>query len=632
MAVTPAKRVYHPLDPLSAEEIRRAVNVVQVERGLGGRIRFVSVTLLEPPKEAVYGFCEGDEIERQAKLVLLDGESESAYEAMVSVTSGELREWRERQDIQPAIIAEEFQEVEQLVLAHPAFREALRRRGINRIELVTVDPIHAGNFGFEEERGRRLCRALAWMRPRPNGNSYSRPLEGIVALVDLHRMEVVRIDDNGAVPIPLEEGEYAADRVGPLRSDVKPFEIIQPEGPSFEVSGNEVRWQRWTLRIGFTAREGLVLHTVAYDGRPIMYRASYTEAVVPYGDPSPNHFIQASFDMGESLLGTLANSLELGCDCLGVIRYFDAVVANSRGEPVTIRNAICLHEEDVGLLWKHLDLRTGEVEVRRSRRLVLSSMSSLGNYEYGFYWFLYQDGTIESEVKATGILTTAAVPPGERPAHGTLVAPGLNAMVHQHFFSVRLDMSVEGEENSVYDVYTESIPPGPENPCGNAFAERRRLLLTELGARGTIDPLSARSWLIVNQSIRNALGEPVAYRLVPGDNVARFAQPDSSFAQRAGFVDHHVWVTPFDPAECYATGDYPNQHPGGAGLPDWTARDRRIENTDIVLWYTFGHHHIPRPEDWPVLPVVRIGFALKPFGFFDRNPALDVPPPTHGSL
>lgn len=348
---------------------------------------------------------------------------------------------------------------------------------------------------------------------------------------------------------------------------------------------------------------------------------------VPYGDPSPARFIQHPFDIGENLIGTLANPLEIGCDCLGEIRYLDAVVANGHGEPVRIANAICLHEEDFGLLWKHVDFRTGEAEVRRSRRLVVSSISTIGNYEYGFYWYLYQDGAIEAEVKATGIVSTAAVPPGEIPHHGTLVAPGLNAMAHQHFFNVRLDMSVDGEENSVYEVHTEPTPPGPENPHGNAFAPVRRLLRTELEARGTVDPLSARSWLVVNPSVRNRTGQLVGYRLVPGDNVARFAQPDSSFARRAGFTDHHLWVTPFDPSERYAAGDYPNQHPGGAGLPEWTVRDRLIENTDVVHWYTFGHHHIPRPEDWPVMPVARIGFALKPVGFFDRNPALDVPPP-----
>ena len=633
MAETTALSVSNPLDSLTADELRTAVEVVRRERGLGPGVRFVSVTLHEPPKSAVYDFRRGDGMGREAELVMLDRERARTYEAVVSVSEGTVRAWRELQGVQPAIMVEEYEECERLVRAHPDFRAALQRRGITEadLHLVTVDPGPAGNFGRPEEEGKRLCRALAWMRPYPDGNSYARPLEGIVGLVDLHRGQVIRIEDNGAVPLPPGTGEYRAGHVGQPRVDLRPLEIDQPDGPSFVVDGAEVSWQRWSFRVGFTAREGLVLHMLAYDDggrvRPVVYRASYSEMVVPYGDPSPNRYIQSPFDIGENLVGTLANSLERGCDCVGLIHYFDVVVSSSRGDPVCIPNAICLHEEDAGLLWKHWDFRNGQTEVRRSRRLVVSSISTIGNYEYGFFWYLYQDGTIESEVKLTGVLSTAAVPPGQVPPYGTLVAEGLNAMNHQHFFCVRLDVDVDGAANSVYEVHTEPVPPGPSNPYGNAFATKPTLLRREQEACAVIDPLAARTWLVANPSVTNGLGQPVGFRLVPGDNVRLFAQPDSAVARRAGFTRHHVWVTKYDPAERYPAGDYPNQHPGPAGLPEWTAANRSLENTDIVLWYTMGHHHIPRPEDWPVMPVATIGFKLQPFGFFERNPALDVPPP-----
>ena len=144
-----------------------------------------------------------------------------------------------------------------------------------------------------------------------------------------------------------------------------------------------------------------------------------------------------------------------------------------------------------------------------------------------------------------------------------------------------------------------------------------------------INPLAARNWLVVNPSVANALGQPVGYQLVPHGNVLPFAHEDASVIRRAAFITRHLWVTPFAAGERFPAGEYPNQHPGGAGLPDWTRADRLIENTDIVLWYTLGSHHIPRPEDWPVMPVERAGLTLRPFGFFDANPALDMPPP-HG--
>jgi primary-amine oxidase len=386
------------------------------------------------------------------------------------------------------------------------------------------------------------------------------------------------------------------------------------------------------MRIGFTAREGLVLHTVAYeDGdelRPILYRASFSEMVVPYGEVAPTHSWKMAFDIGEYGIGVLANSLELGCDCLGEIRYFDAVMCDAAGQPQVLRNAVCVHEEDSSLLWKHTDWRTGETEIRRSRRLVVSFVATVGNYEYGYYWYFQQDGTIEAEVKLTGIVSTGAVAPGEPMPHASLVAPGLSAPYHQHFFNVRLDMMVDGVRNSVVEVDTEAVPLGPENPRGNAFRTTETTLARESQSGRMVDSSRARYWKIVNPSVENGLGTPVAYKLEPGQNSACFAHPDSDLAARAGFITGHVWVTPYDPTQRFAAGDYPNQHPGGAGLPAWIQADRPTEDTDVVLWYSMGHHHIPRPEDWPVMPVGKIGFALKPNGFFDRNPALDVPPPT----
>ena len=622
----------HPLDPLTEAEIVASVAAVRAAHDPEGRIRFVSIQLQEPSKEALDAFRPGDPLTRVAELVLLDPRTESAYEAVVELPGGELRSWVRRDGVQPAIMPEEYAEVERLVKAHPEFQAALARRGITELDLVCVDPIPAGAWADDDDATRRLCRAASWLLPYPDGNQYARPVEGVFGLVDLHRGEVLAIEDFGAVPVPDGNGEYRAGFRGPPRDDLCPLEISQPEGPSFAVEENLVRWQKWSFRIGFTPREGLVLHALGYDDggrtRSILHRASFCEMAVPYGDPTLGRHIHSPFDIGENLVGTLANSLELGCDCLGVIQYFDAVVCDSEGTPVRIPNAVCMHEEDAGILWKHWDFRTGHAEVRRSRRLVVSFVASIGNYDYGFFWYLYQDGTIEAEVKATGIVNTAAVTPGETPTYGGLVAPGVNGMIHQHFFCTRLDFDLDGRANTVYEVETHLSPPGPDNPFGNAYQPVRRPLRREREAPALIDPLCGRTWLVVNPERTNAVGQPVGYRLVPGENVQAFAQPDSALARRAGFAFKHVWVTRYDPAERYAAGEYPNQNRGPDGLPRWIDQDRSIENEDVVVWYSFGLHHIPRPEDWPVMPVHHLGFKLKPFGFFDENPALDVPPPT----
>lgn len=627
-----AAAVPHPLDPLTPAEITAVVALLRGSGKLGPKVRCHTVTLQEPPKAQILAYRPGASVPREAFVVLLNNADGATYEGLVSLTEGAILAWKLVPGVQPAIMLDEFFECEELLKADPAFQAALRRRGITDFSLLMVDPWSAGNYGDEpeDERGVRLTRALTWVRSEPTDNGYARPVEGLIALVDLNKMRVLKIEDNTGVPLPPESGNYARQYIEEFRADLKPIEIVQPEGPSFQVDGYEVTWQKWRFRIGFTAREGLVLHTLSYqDGdrlRPVIYRASLVDMVVPYGDPHPHHNRKNAFDVGDYGIGMLANSLTLGCDCLGEIRYFDAHVNDSRGNVVEIQNAICMHEEDFGILWKHVDWRTNQTEVRRSRRLVVSFIATVGNYEYGFYWYLYQDGAIQFEIKLTGIMNTGAVPPGEVPKYGTIVAPQLYAPNHQHIFNTRLDMMVDGLENSVYEVHTEAEPPGPENPLGNAFYAQSTLLETEQQAQQLIDPLRGRYWKIVNPNVTNGLGQPVAYKLMHGENVLPFAHPESSVLKRAGFMAKHLWVTPYRPEEKYAAGDYPNQRAHGDGLPEWTAADRPIANTDLVVWYTMGAHHIPRPEDWPVMPVAHISFTLKPLGFFDRNPALDVPP------
>jgi primary-amine oxidase len=622
----------HPLDPLTPEEIERAVSELGKQKSLGESCRFVSVVLAEPDRPVAWQ--PPAVFPRSAALVAMDTATGQAFEAIVDLNTRAVTRYEPlAAGLQPQVTFDECGECEAAVKRSPEFRAALAKRGVDNVELVMVDAWSAGMYGTEmpEDRGRRLSRALCWVRSEAGDNGYARPLEGIVAVVDLHKREVLRIEDYGVVPLPPTDGNWAGKFLPKPRTGLKPLHVLQPEGPSFTVTGHDVEWQKWKFRIGFTPREGLVLHTVRYldqgRERPVLDRASVCEMVVPYGDPSESGYRKNAFDIGEYGVGVAANSLVLGCDCLGTIHYFDAHVCDSRGRAVTIKNAVCLHEEDTGLLWKHTDWRTGQTETRRGRRLVVSFIATVGNYDYGFFWSFGQDGTIQCEVKLTGIVNTTALKPGERSPFGREIAPQLNAPFHQHIFAARLDMSVDGEANSVQEVNTVSVAPGPENPHGNAFRAEVTPLASELAARRSVNGAAARFWRIVNEGRRNRLGQPTGYRLVPGENCPPLILPDAAVMKRAGFVAHQLWVTPYDPGQRFAAGDYPNQHPTGDGLPYWTASDRPIENRPLVVWYVFAHTHVPRPEDWPVMPVASIGFSLKPDGFFDQNPALDVPPP-----
>lgn len=632
-------RSFHPLEPLSAAEVSAAVATLRASGLVHSTTRIVSISLHEPAKNIVAAFhaaapqpAAGYAASREAFAVLFDNAANACHEALVSLTRGEVVWKRHVPGVQPTMTIDEQGECEQAVLQSEEFRAALQRHyGITDTRLVMVDIWSAGYYGAAEEAQRRLARPLCFLRTDPTENGYARPIETLRPVVDLNEMRVIRVEEYGVCPLPPGSANYAAQRVPDQRRDVKPIEITQPEGASFEVSGREVRWQKWRFVVGFNAREGLTLHDLRYHDqgrdRSILHRVSLTEMVVPYGDPGPTQRRKNAFDVGEYGMGMCANSLKLGCDCLGLIRYFDAHLCTSRGEPLTIENAICMHEEDFGVLWKHTDRRIPDVpEVRRSRRLVISSFSTVENYEYGFFWYLYPDGNIQFEVKLTGILSLGAFNAGLKPKYGTLVAPQVYAPNHQHFFNVRLDFNLDGVANTVYQVDAVADPPGDENPFENAFYARSTRLESEQQARANLNLETSRTWKIVNEQSLGALGEPVGYKFFPGDNAFPLASKNAWWRKRAGFVDHHVWVTPFEPDEKYAAGDYPNQSQGGDGLVRWTAANRPIANTDLVLWYTMGHTHIPRAEDYPVMPTAYIGFLLKPNGFFNANPSNDMPP------
>ncbi|MGY1706648.1 primary-amine oxidase [Geodermatophilus sp. SYSU D00697] len=629
-ADTTAPPITHPLEQLTAAEVTTAREVLEAAGLVADSTRFVYVGLEEPAKSALYA---GDTVpDRRVRVLLHDVARPDARDVVVSVTEREIvsdRALDAATDGQLPVLDEEFALVEEVLATDERWLAALAARGLDVAD-VRVAPLSAGVFEYPEEEGRRILRGLAFRQDSPEDHAWAHPIDGLVAYVDVMAKTVDRVIDLGPVPVPEEHGNFTDPSLtGPLRTTQKPIEITQPEGPSFTLEGNLLTWEKWQLRVGFDAREGLTLHQIGFeDGgrlRPIIHRASIAEMVVPYADPSPVRSWQNYFDTGEYLVGRYANALELGCDCLGDITYMDAVIADERGNPQVLRNAICMHEEDFGILWKHTDLWAGSAETRRQRRMVISFFTTIGNYDYGFYWYLYLDGTIGFEVKATGIVFTSAHPGGGHP-YASQIAPGLGAPYHQHLFSARLDMALDGPTNTVEELDFVRVPMGPDNPRGNAFTQRRATLRRESEAQRLADQSVGRVWHISNPNSRNRLGEPVAYALLPEGQPVLLADEDSSISRRAAFATKHLWVTAYDPAERYAAGDFVNQHKGGAGLPQYVAADRDVEGTDVVVWHTFGLTHVPRPEDWPIMPVDYTGFRLKPVGFFDRNPTLDVPP------
>jgi len=615
----------HPLDPLSQEEIALAAEVVRRELSALGALRFEIIELKEPAKATVRAFKAGDAVDRQARVTVYTRKGIGVWRCVVSLADGKLVSTEERPEACPTIQLEEFEEIEQAVKADPRFVEACAKRGVTDMSLVCVDPWSGGRFDVDGEGARHISHTFAWVRTREDDNLYAHPIEGVNAVVDVKSGEVLRIDDHGGPPVPMAESNYATKFQETVRDDLKPIDVVQPEGVSFRLEGRRLVWHDWSLRIGFNAREGLTLHDIRVKDRPVVYRASLSEMVVPYGSPERAHYRKNVFDIGEYGLGKLANSLTLGCDCLGVIQYLDAWLNDVDGKPYAIKNAICIHEEDYGILWKHWDFRTDKTEIRRARRLVVSSISTVGNYEYGSYWYFYLDGTIEFEMKATGIINTVACEPGQPSKYGVEVAPGVVGQIHRHLFCARLDMAIDGDRNSVVECNTKAEPAGPQNPYGNAFYVEQSVLESEKAARRRINPESQRYWKFLSGERTNATGQKTGYKLEPMSSITPFVGPESPSGRRSAFAYNHLWVSAFDPEERYAGGEYMNHSDGKDGVVAFTEKDRTLVDQDIVAWHVFGLHHLPRPEDYPIQPCIPCGFKLMPNGFFDRTNTLDLP-------
>ena len=618
-------------------EIEANVELLRGAGLLGDAVRVAYFGLWEPDKRELLASLEGDDtFPRRFRTMLIDTSTGVEQDVVTDVAAGEVVSVHTldvaTEGRLPVLLSEMIM-VEEIVHADERWREAMRRRGLTDLTKLRVNPLSAGVDLTPDEAGRRLQRCFTFVQKTPDDLPWAHPVDGVTAVVDVITREVIEVIDHVEIAVPQEDGNFHLDSFLPApREGFKPIEIVQKQGPSFTVDPdtNVIEWLGWKFQISFDAREGLVLRNVTLndrgEDRSVLYRGSISEMVVPYGDPSAQRSFQNFFDGGEFLLGQCANALELGCDCLGEITYLDAHFLSEKGQVVRIPQAICIHEEDDGVLWKHTSNYTRSTAVRRNRKLVVSFFVTVGNYDYGFYWYFGLDGSISLEVKATGVVFTSALPvtDGSYP-WATQMTKDLGAPNHQHLWTIRLDMALDGHTAAVDELQAVRPEPSERDPLGIGLTQSSVRLRTESEGGRMADNAVGRVWKVSGTERKNAIGHDTAYVLFPEGAPMLLAHPSSPIHARATAATKHLWVTAYDRSELYPTGDYVNQNPGGAGMPAWIQQDRDIDGTDIVLWHTFGLTHFPRPEDWPIMPVDTAGFTMKPHGFFDVDPTLDVP-------
>jgi len=619
----------HPMDPLTVKEYWTVLEVLAREGRLDAATSFHNVSLVEPDKSSVWSFSPGDDLDRRALAVVThDGE---AAEAVIDLDRGSLRSWTVLKGVQPNFLGREIVGLDGLIKAHPDFVAAMQARGISDLSFVDCTTLPPSYFGTDEQRGRRIghasCDYVAGVR-----NTWPRKIAGVVVVIDIDEMTVLRVVDEGIVPLAQTNADYDRESLGPPREVPGSLRIEQPGGPGFEIDGHIVAWQNWRFHVRSDQRVGQIISTVTYDAagvrRPILYQGNLAEIFVPYMDPSFTWAHRTFIDSGEFLAGGLTKPLQPGVDCPDYALYMHGTIANDAGRPEPRENVICIFEREAGdMSWRHFGPTN---EGRRKRDLVVRSAAVLGNYDYVLDWRFQQDGSIGVAVGATGIVEIDPVDEriagsGSDYEYGRFVDEHIVAINHDHYFSFRLDLDVDGATNRfVVDRLVQRILP-PDNPRRSIWVNEPFFPERESQAQLNIDLRRPALWRVISDSSVNAVGNPTSYQLSWGKSAETLLSEDDYPRRRVGFIDHHLWVTPYDTDERYPAGVYPTLSEPGMGLPAWTSADREIQETDIVLWHTVGMHHFVRTEDWPVMPVLWHSFELRPFDFFDRNPAMDLP-------
>ncbi|KAG6000816.1 hypothetical protein E4U21_004959 [Claviceps maximensis] len=672
----------HPLTQLSVDEFTRARDIIVKLYGSSQSIFFRQISLEEPEKDSLVPFLEAEHAgrvtpetprpARQARVeydLIKPGKRNVVVRSVVNLASSKVTSSDTASAFAfPYYTIDEYSQFLDHCASSDLFKDAMSEFTLPEGFEVTIDPwpYGASDNGDDPRYMQGLVFARDARKKHHDTNHYAYPIP-IIPVFDVVTKKVVRVDrlatggsEDGLEPAPRGDGpkrlfhnskpaEWVPELLEqPVRSDLKPLNVVQPEGASFVAQQDGlVEWQKWRFRLGFTPREGAVLHDVCYENRPILYRLSFSELTVPYGDPRPPFHRKQAFDFGDGGVGRVANNLTLGCDCLGAIQYFDSLLAGSDGSPTVAKSVVCLHEQDNGILWKHTNFRTNNAVVARSRELVVQFICTLANYEYIFAYKLDMAGGVTLETRATGMLSVVAIDEGKTSKYGNLVSPGVLAQNHQHIFAARIDPAVDSyRDNRVVVEENHGIKKNPEtNPFGNLYELRRRVI----DRAGYIDaePRLNRTIKLENPYKKNVVsGRNVAYKMTAPASQMMLADEEGINAQRARFAQHNAWVTGYRDGEFWAAGEFTNQsrmEAGGVGdmvrRGDWFTEEgkpsgagsnghvvhQEAKRSSPVLWPVFGFTHNPRVEDWPVMPTETYQIHLRPADFFDANPSLDVP-------
>lgn len=638
-----------PWHSLTAAEINEASTAVSEAVGPG--IIFNRISLTEPDKTHARSWEAGNSSPRSADVVYRS--KKTTFLVRYDLATASLSKPQEIASGQPILVTKELLGAIDVVNQRPEVIAALEQRGITGSDGLCL-PRTVGRFFADlanpiNDRLMRFdcfnIRGQSGLGLLPTTSAFARPVEGFSLLFDIEELKLIELtdsfEDSAKPPTDFEVIEFHESALD-TRPALKPIVMAQPEGRNFSVTGSQINWQDWQFHLRFDPRQGTILNNIGVvsdEGfRPVAYEIAMSEMFVPYQDPDTHWFYRAYFDMGEYGFGNLATELK-GNDCPPTAVYQDVVLHTASGEAFTAENRVCIFEFDPGYpSWRHYESLYEDVPIivkhnsRRATNLVVRMAAVIGNYDYFQDYIFQQDGRIRIRLISTGIDATKGVfsaslddpRAAAETQTGTLIAPYRVGINHDHFFSYRIDMDVDGADNNFVRQQLVASQQPTDAPRQGIWMVQQEHVLTEQQAQTTMKVDKPALLTFTSSSSRNEMGYPTSYQLI-FPNTRPLVTLDDVIYQRAGFLKNNLWVTRYKPNEIFSAGFAVNQSDVGMGLPQYAADDEAIENTDLVAWPMIGFHHVPMAEDWPVMPSKVDEITLKPRNFFNRNPALDVP-------
>ena len=619
----------HPLDGLTTSEFWTVYETLQKSGQADADTTFSSVLLHPPSKQAI---LTNQSVPRQADVILRKGNK--TFAATVNITNKTVASSQELKDAQAPFSLSELNGADGPIKKDPRVIEALKKRGITDLRTVQCLALPVAYRSTPEQATQRIGFGAC---SKTNGtlHTWGRSIEGLTIQMDVVTSKILKVIDTEIAPVPSADNNYEEIPEVP-RPHSTPISTSQPMGPGYKIEKGEISWQNWQFRMRLDQRVGAVLNLVKVidKGKPrsVMYEGHVSELFVPYMDSTNGWSNRAFIDAGQFYsVSPFIKPLKIGLDCPSHATYFDAIFATDSGAPKLHSNLACLFERSLDTpAWRHGE--DGQIYGRPNRQLVLRTTAVIGNYDYIMDWRFDPDGTIEVAVGATGVIETKATAQKLPADHshnatdtGQYVAEHTVGVNHDHYFSYRLDMDVDGASNSF--MLHKMVPKRIENdPMRKSiWVTQPMMAATEKDAILDIKLESPSMWMFMNPAVKGPLNYPTAYEIMPGATAKSLMSPDDPTQQIGSFSEHQFYVTPYTPNERYASGTYPTSSTAKDGLTDWVKANRSIANTDIVGWYTLGFHHITRSEDWPVMPAMWHSFLIRPFHFFDKNPVLDLP-------